>query len=160
MTTGPSGEAGAAASPRILVFSTHNVSDPGIDLAGSAHVDYPVGVRVIALPCSSGLDPRWVVHAFEVGFDGVFVAADGTDCSKIADCPARTGKIVARAQELLRDAGYEPARVKMAAVCSVCAEPFAAHMRKFAAELAKLPRPSRLPAPAPVPARVALTASV
>ncbi len=129
----------ASARPRILVFSTNNVSDPGIDLAGSSHMDYPAGVRVIALPCSSGVNPAWVLHALETGFDGVFVAADGGDCSKIANCNERTGKVVARAQELARAAGFETSRIKMAGICSVCAEPFVNHMRKFALELAKLP---------------------
>ena len=43
--------------PRILVFSTNNISDPGIDLAGSAHMTYSPGVVVISLPCTSGIRP-------------------------------------------------------------------------------------------------------
>jgi len=127
------------ASPRILVLSTNSVSDPGVDLAGSAHMDYPVAVRVISLPCSSGVNPRWIVHALDKGFDGVFVAADGGDCSRISNCTERTGKIVSRAQELMRAKGYATARVRMAALCSVCSEPFVSHMRKFSKELGELP---------------------
>ncbi|MDE1821382.1 MAG: hydrogenase iron-sulfur subunit [Euryarchaeota archaeon] len=138
MTSAAPGGGPSGRGPRILVLSTNNVSDSGIDLAGSAHVAYSPHVRVLAVPCSSGIDPRWVLHAFEVGFDGVFIAADGSDCAKISDCSARTGRIVARTQELMRAAGYDPARLKMAAVCSVCAEPFAAHMKKFGEELSKL----------------------
>ena len=133
---GPSGRAGG---PRILVFTTQNVSDPGVDLAGSAHLDYPTGVRVISVPCSSGINPRWILHAIESGFDGVFIAADGGDCSKISNCTERTGKIVTRAQELLTAAGRSPSQVKMAGLCSVCSEPFVAHMRKFAQELGARP---------------------
>ena len=58
--------------PRILVFSTHNISDPGIDLAGSRHLHYPATATTIAVPCSSGLRPSWIVHALEIGIDGVF----------------------------------------------------------------------------------------
>lgn len=123
---------------RILVFSTNNVSDPGVDLAGSSHMEYPTGVRVIPVPCSSGIHPDWIVHAFRSGFDGVFVAADGGDCSKIANCNERTGKVVARAQELARGAGFDPARIKMAGICSVCSEPFVTHMRRFAKEIESL----------------------
>ena len=130
--------AAPGSAARILVFSTNNVSDPGVDLAGSSHLEYPTGVRVIALPCSSGIAPGWILHALQQGFDGVFVAADGGDCSKIANCTERTGRIVARAQELARAAGFAPGRVKMAAICSVCSEPFATHMRKFAKELEAL----------------------
>lgn len=125
----------AGSAPRILVFSTNNVSDLGVDLAGSAHLEYPTSVRVLSVPCSSGISPRWILHALEVGFQGVFVAADGGDCSKIPNCTERTGKIVARAQELARTAGFDPARIKMAGLCSVCAEPFVTHMKRFAKEL-------------------------
>ena len=61
--------------PRILVFSTNSISDPGIDLAGSAHMHYSTAVQVIPVPCSSGIKASWVAHALEKGFDGVFVAA-------------------------------------------------------------------------------------
>ncbi|MHB1434545.1 MAG: hydrogenase iron-sulfur subunit [Thermoplasmata archaeon] len=144
--------------PRILVFSTNSVSDSGIDLAGSAHVEYSPAVRVVAVPCSSGIDPRWVLHAFEERFDGVFIAADGSDCNKISNCSERTGQIVARAQEMMRAAGYDPGRLKMAAVCSVCAEPFVAHMRKFGTELSKLPPKKALGEAPPSPRAVTVPA--
>ncbi|HSQ54011.1 MAG TPA: hydrogenase iron-sulfur subunit, partial [Candidatus Bathyarchaeia archaeon] len=84
--SGPAGRSG----PKILVFSTNNISDPGIDLAGSSHMSYPPTVRVISLPCSSGVRPNWVLHALETGFDGVFIAADGSDCAFLPDCTAKT----------------------------------------------------------------------
>ncbi len=124
--------------PKILVFSTNNISDPGIDLAGSSHMDYPPSVQVISLPCSSGINPGWVLHALEAGFGGVFIAADGTDCAYLADCTGRTAKIVDRAQNLITEHGFDPRRVKMAAICSVCAESFVSHIKKFHLELREL----------------------
>ena len=85
-------------SPKILVFSTDNVSDPGIDLAGRNKMHYPATVFVITIPCSSGIKPAWIVHALENGFDGVFIAADGSDCALVSDCTARTAKTAAAAQ--------------------------------------------------------------
>ena len=124
-------------NPKILVFSTDNVSDPGIDLAGRNKMHYSPSVYVITLPCSSGIRPSWIVHAIESGFDGVFIAADGSDCAYLADCTTRTGKIVADAQEMMRDRSLEPARLKMAALCSVCAEPFEKYMSSFSKQLLK-----------------------
>lgn len=123
---------------RVLVFSTNAISDPGIDLAGSAHMHYPAGVRVIPVPCSSGVKPSWVVHALQAGFDGVFIAACGGDCPYMPDCNPRTSAVIKRAQELIREAGLNPRRLKMSAICSVCAEPFAAHMENFQKELNSL----------------------
>ncbi len=123
---------------KILVFSTNNISDPGIDMAGASHMDYPTGVSVISVPCSSGIDPRWILHAISKGFDGVFIAADGTDCAYLEDCTARTGKVVSAAQKLLEENGHDPRRLKMAAICSVCSEAFVNHMKRFDEALKKL----------------------
>ncbi|NTV53581.1 MAG: hydrogenase iron-sulfur subunit [Candidatus Firestonebacteria bacterium] len=124
--------------PKILVFSTNNISDPGIDLAGSAHMPYSTAVRVIALPCSSGIKPAWVVHALKSGFDGVFIAACGGDCALVPNCNQLTGNLVAQAQAGMKAAGQNPKRLKMAAICSVCAEQFVSHMHNFQKELLKL----------------------
>ena len=98
----------------ILVFSTNGISDPGIDLAGSAHMNYSAGRdgdrRSLLV---GGISPDWLVHAIEKGFDGVFVAADGGDCALVPDCTARTAWAVERAQELLSERGHDPRRLKM-----------------------------------------------
>ena len=125
-------------SARILTFSTQNISDPGIDLAGSSHLHYPPTVVTVSLPCTSGIKPAWILYAIEQGFDGVFIAADGDECAYLPDCSARASRIVGEAQALLSEAGYEPQRVKLAAICSVCAEQFARHVRDFAASLEAL----------------------
>ena len=124
--------------PRILVFSTNNISDPGIDLAGSSHMHYSPGVMVMGLPCTSGIKPAWIAHAIKQGFDGVFIASDGDECALLPDCAERSSRIVAQAQELLKAAGHSPGRLKLAAICSVCAEPFTKHVQQFAKALVAL----------------------
>jgi len=129
---------GQGFGPKILAFSTNNISDPGIDLAGSSHMHYSPSVVVISVPCTSGLKPGWILHAIERGFDGVFIAADGDECAYLSDCSERTSRIVSEAQELLKKNGFEPQRLKMAAICSVCAEPFTNYIREFSTSLAEL----------------------
>jgi coenzyme F420-reducing hydrogenase delta subunit len=124
--------------PRILVFSTNNISDPGIDLAGSSHMTYSPVVVVISMPCTSGIRPSWIFHAIEHGFDGVFIASDGDECAYLSDCSTRASKIVGQAQALLTQGGLDPQRLKMAAICSVCAEPFTRHVQQFGQALAAL----------------------
>jgi F420-non-reducing hydrogenase iron-sulfur subunit len=123
------------AEPRILVFSSSAISDLGIDMAGSAHMHYSPSVQVIPVPCSSGIKPAWIVHAIEAGFDGVFVAACGGDCTYLADCTSRTSAIIEAAQAMLRERNISPKKLKMAGICSVCAESFVSHMHKFQEEL-------------------------
>jgi F420-non-reducing hydrogenase iron-sulfur subunit len=120
-----------ATLPRILVFSTNNISDPGIDLAGSSHLHYSPHVVVINVPCSSMIRPELILHALEEGFDGVFIAADGDECAYLPDCGERTAKIVTEAQARMAEKGLAPQRLRMAAICSVCAEPFVNYMHEF-----------------------------
>ena len=124
--------------PRILVFSTNNISDPGIDLAGSAHLHYSPGVRVISLPCTSGIRPSWILHAIRHGFEGVFIASDGDECAYLPDCAKRASRIMAETQALLKAEGLAPQRLKMAAICSVCAENFVKYMNGFSETLLAL----------------------
>jgi coenzyme F420-reducing hydrogenase delta subunit len=124
--------------PKILVFSTEKISDPAIDLAGLLKKHYPVTVYTISVPCSSCIKPRWIMRAFEKGFEGVFIAADGTDCSYGEHCTERTGDIIHTTHQLMRDKGLKPSQLKMAAICSVCADPFVKHVTGFMKELEAL----------------------
>jgi F420-non-reducing hydrogenase iron-sulfur subunit len=121
---------------KILVFSTEKISDPALDLAGLLKMHYPATVRTIVVPCSSAVRPGWIIHAFEKGFSGVFIAADGSDCPYGETCIDKTSQIVARTHELMREKGIPTERLKMAAVCSVCAELFVNQMKLLAGELA------------------------
>lgn len=118
-------------SAKILVFSTEKISDPAIDMAGLLKLHYPPTVYTISIPCSSGVKSRWILHAFEKGFDGVFIAADGSDCPYGESCTEKTGKIVSRTHELMKARDIEPARLRMAAICSVCSESFVKQMKSF-----------------------------
>ncbi|MGC9151127.1 MAG: hydrogenase iron-sulfur subunit [Microbacter sp.] len=126
-----------SAKPKILVFSTEKISDPAIDLAGLLKKHYPNTVYTISVPCSSGIKPRWIMQAYEKGFDGVFIAADGTDCPYGETCVDKTSAIVAKTQEMMKEKGLKPSKLKMAAICSVCADPFVASINNFMKELAK-----------------------
>ena len=126
-----------SATTRVLVFSTNNISDPGIDLAGSRHLHYSPGVVVISLPCASGIKPSWIVHALTHGFDGVFIAADGDECAYLTDCSKRSAGIAEQAQAELVERGLSPNRVRLAAVCSVCAEPFTKQVTEFVEDLSE-----------------------
>ena len=123
--------------PKILVFSTEKISDPAIDMAGLLKLHYPPKVYTIPIPCSSAVKPRWILNAFEKGFDGVFIAADGTDCPYGESCIEKTSDIIANTQKMLKDKGIEPAKLRMAAICSVCSEAFVKHMKSFSEYLVK-----------------------
>ena len=118
-------------SARILVFSTEKISDPAIDMAGLLKLHYPPTVYTITVPCSSGIKPDWILHAYEKGFDGVFIAADGSDCVFGESCTENTGNLVSDTHNRMKEKSLDPARLRMAAICSVCSEAFVKQVRSF-----------------------------
>jgi coenzyme F420-reducing hydrogenase delta subunit len=130
-----------AATAKILVFSTEKISDPAIDMAGLLKLHYPPTVYTIAVPCSSGIKPLWIMHAYEKGFDGVFIAADGTDCVYSEKCSETTGRVVEMTHQLMKEKQIDPARLRMAALCSVCSEAFVKQIRSFNEYLLKTNHP-------------------
>ena len=104
-------------SAKILVFSTEKISDPAIDMAGLLKLHYPSTVYTITVPCSSGIKPSWILYAYEKGFDGVFIAADGSDCVYGETCTEKTGNLVAQTHEMMKAQNIDPARLRMAAIC-------------------------------------------
>jgi coenzyme F420-reducing hydrogenase delta subunit len=118
-------------SAKILVFSTEKISDPAIDMAGLLKLHYPPTVYTISVPCSSSIKSAWILHAYEKGFDGVFIAADGSDCPYGESCTEKTGQIVSRTHVIMKERNIEPARLRMAAICSVCSESFVKQMKSF-----------------------------
>jgi len=116
---------------RILVFSTEKISDPAIDMAGLLKLHYPADVYTISLPCSSAVKSEWIMHAFSKGIDGVFIAADGSDCPYDESCTVKTGSIITRTHELMKQKNMDTARLRMVAICSVCSETFVKQMKTF-----------------------------
>lgn len=121
----------AKKSAKILVFSTEKISDPAIDMAGLLKLHYPPQVYTIAMRCSSSIKPKWIMRAFDKGFDGVFIAADGSDCAYGESCTEKTGHLVEQTHNLMKERSIDPARLRMAAICSVCSESFVKQVKSF-----------------------------
>ena len=100
-------------------------------MAGLLKLHYPPEVFTIPVRCSSGIKPRWILRALEKGFDGVFIAADGSDCSYGESCTEKTGHLVERVHEMMKAQNIEPSRLRMAAICSVCSESFVKQVKSF-----------------------------
>ena len=146
MLAAPRPENGGPAAPfrpKILILSTSLISDPGIDFTGLNHLHYPASTAILRFPCSSMIRPDFILEALMDGFDGVFVAADGTDCPFLPDCPSRTAQRVNEAYALLQSKGIERERLTMSGICSVCGEAFVRgvdHLRDVVQKLGPLSR--------------------
>ncbi len=121
--------------PKILIFTTILISDPAVDQTGLLHKHYSPSTSIIRVPCSSMVRADYVLLALQSGFDGVFITADGGDCPYTEECPKKTSDRIGEAIELLESHNIDVNRLKMAAICSVCVEPFINHVKTFSEKL-------------------------
>ena len=68
------GEAEKKDGVEIVGFACSYCSFKASEMAGSLRLKYPDGVKVVQVPCSSRVDPAFVIKALFEGVDGVFVA--------------------------------------------------------------------------------------
>ena len=61
-------------NPEIVGFACSFCTFKASEMAGSLRMKYPEGVKLIQVPCSSRVDPAFVIKAILEGADGVFVA--------------------------------------------------------------------------------------
>ena len=58
----------------IVAFCCEHCAYAAADLAGSLRMQYPPAIKVVQLPCNGKMDGLLILHALEVGVDGVMVA--------------------------------------------------------------------------------------
>jgi F420-non-reducing hydrogenase iron-sulfur subunit len=88
--------------PKILAFCCNWCTYTGADLAGLNRMKYPCDVRVLRVPCSSRVNPQFVLRAFQKGCDGVMVCG----CHP-GDCHYTSGNYYTRRRFMLLKAMLE-----------------------------------------------------
>lgn len=135
--------------PQIIAFSCHYCAYAAADLAGSARLQYAANIKIIRLPCSGKVDIIHILHAFESGADGVYVAACLEGTCHFMEGNLRARKRVAYARELLEEAGVEGERLEIYNMSSAMGGEFAKVANEFTERIKKLgPNPiKRVTAP-------------
>jgi coenzyme F420-reducing hydrogenase delta subunit len=98
---------------QIVAFCCFYCAYAAADLAGVMRLSYPPNVRVVLLPCTGGVDPVYILRAFEAGADGVFVAGclEGQCHYQVGNLHARSR--VADLKHRLDEIGIGGARLEM-----------------------------------------------
>jgi F420-non-reducing hydrogenase iron-sulfur subunit len=103
----------AVFEPLIVAFCCNWCSYAGADLAGTSRMAYPPNVRIVKVPCSSRVNPSFIIRAFQRGADGVIVAG----CHP-GDCHYHSGNFFTRRRftvlkQMLEYMGIEPERFQV-----------------------------------------------
>ena len=71
--------------PKIVAFFCNWCTYGAADLAGVSRLEYPPNFRVVRLPCTGRLNPKYIIEAFKRGADGVWISGcHPGDCHYIA----------------------------------------------------------------------------
>lgn len=99
--------------PLILGFACNWCTYAGADLAGTSRIQYPPNIKMIRVMCSGRVDPTFILKAFALGVDGVFIGGcHPGDCHYIAGNYKAIGR-VELTKRLLCEFGIEPERLRL-----------------------------------------------
>jgi len=104
--------------PKIVAFFCNWCTYGAADLAGVSRLQYPHNIRVVRLPCSGSVSPKFILAALREGADGVWVSG----CHP-GDCHYMEGNYYARRKitllkGLLEYMGIEPGRLHFSWISS------------------------------------------
>lgn len=104
--------------PRIAAFFCNWCTYGGADLAGVSRLQYPPNIRAVRIPCTGRMNPNFILQAFRLGADGVWVSG----CHP-GDCHYIAGNMFARRRftvmkNLLEYIGLEPERLQFSWISS------------------------------------------
>ncbi|MBE0478207.1 hydrogenase iron-sulfur subunit [Candidatus Aerophobetes bacterium] len=130
--------------PKIVAFLCNWCSYAGADLAGVSRIQYPPNIRVIRVPCSSRVNPLFILKALQEGVDGVLVAG----CHP-GDCHYISGNYLARRKftifkNLLDYLGIEKDRVHFTWISAAEGARFAEIVKEVTERVKKLGPVKRL----------------
>lgn len=109
-------------TPKILVLTTIMCSYPGVDNAGQQHLEYPPNSYVLRVPSPVIFPEDFYIRAFRKGIDGIIIMSCGEECpysGAFKRLALRVNKVMKRMKE---EFGLESRRLKLTAVCTVCAK--------------------------------------
>jgi F420-non-reducing hydrogenase iron-sulfur subunit len=99
--------------PKIVGFLCNWCSYRGADLAGTSRLHFAPNVKVIRVPCSTRVEPAFVIKAFQSGADGVLIlGCHPGDCHYI-EGNYKTMRRLPLLKKMLSQFGIEEDRVRL-----------------------------------------------
>ncbi|MBN1693317.1 MAG: hydrogenase iron-sulfur subunit [Dehalococcoidales bacterium] len=124
--------------PRIVGFLCSWCSYRGADLAGTSRIPSAPNVKVIKVPCSTRVEPAFVIKAFQSGADGVLIlGCHPGDCHYI-EGNYKTMRRVPLLKKMLKQFGIEEERVRLDWVSASEGEKYASVVNEMTEKVREL----------------------
>ncbi|MFX1254117.1 MAG: hydrogenase iron-sulfur subunit [Promethearchaeota archaeon] len=108
--------------PKILVITTNACSYPGVDNAGQQHLEYPPNSYIIRVPSPILFSEDFYIRCFKKGIDGILIFSCGEECPYVGAFKRLSLRINDLLRRLQPEFGLEPQRLKLGAICTICAK--------------------------------------
>jgi coenzyme F420-reducing hydrogenase delta subunit len=109
--------------PKILIIATNACAYPGADYAGQTHAEYATNTYIIRVPSPVVFPEDFYLRCFRKGIDGIIIMTCGHECP-YEGAYERFTKRLEKVHSHMKEVGIEPKRLKMCAICTVCARSF------------------------------------
>ena len=127
-----------AFEPKIIGFLCNWCSYTGADLAGVSRIRSAPNVRVIRTMCSGRVDPVFILKAFQLGADGVVVMGCHPGDCHYQEGNYKTARRIPFLQQVIRDFGIDPRRLRLEWVSASEGDRFAAIVNEMTEEIRSL----------------------
>jgi coenzyme F420-reducing hydrogenase delta subunit len=124
--------------PRILILSTVDCSYPGADTAGQMHMDHHLHTYNLLTPDPVVFDEDFYFYCFEQGYDGILIMSCGEECP-YPGAYHRLAQRVDNLYKMMKERGLEIERLRLTAICTVCAQAYVKEIEGMAEKLKALP---------------------
>lgn len=114
--------------PKILILATASCAYPGADYVGQTHAEYPPNTYVLRLNSPVILPEDFYLRCFDKGFDAIIAMSCGHECP-YPGAYDRFAARLGRVHEQMKERGLDPRRLRLTAICTVCANAFLKEVR-------------------------------
>lgn len=124
--------------PKIVGFLCNWCSYRGADLAGTARLKFAPNVKIIRVPCSTRVEPDFVLKAFQSGADGVLIlGCHPGDCHYV-EGNYKTMRRIPLLKKMLAQFGVEEGRIRLDWVSASEGEKYAKVVNEITEEVRAL----------------------
>jgi len=116
--------------PKILILATLSGGYAGADSVGQLHTDYPTNTYILPVLCPCMFPESFYLRCFEQGIDAILVMYSGTD-SPYKGGSERTAVLINKTYPLMKERGIDTRRLRLSAICTVCAKPFLKEVKQM-----------------------------
>jgi len=110
-------------APTILVLATEACAYPGADYVGQTHTEYPTNVYIVRVRAPVMFPESFYLRALNRGIAGILIMACGQECP-YEGAYDRLAKRISLVHAQMRERGMPIERLRLCAICTVCARAF------------------------------------